>query len=342
MTIRVARSAEQWINEVPRQWAAERGVARAQTTITVGNFDGVHLGHQAILRAVTKEAEETASLAVVVTFDPHPLRVLRPEAAPQMLETLEQRILRFEVMGIEGVLVLRFDEKLAALPAEDFVDQIVAKTMAARTICVGDGFRFGHRQAGNVELLRALGKQKQFQVRCVPPVILCGSVVSSSAIRQALGAGEVRRAAQMLGRGFALAGEIVTGAGLGRKSVVPTLNLATPQELLPANGVYATECLLDATSHHAVTNVGLRPTFGGKRITIESHLLDYAGEPKGRALEVRFCERIRDERKFGGPGELRAQILQDIEQAREFLSDRHSVTPLNASTIGKRPGGATD
>src|SRR5277367_228894 len=194
--------------------------------------------------------------------------------------------------------------------------------MGAQTVLVGGNFRFGHRGAGGIQLLGELGQRLGFAVEIVPPAVENGVVVSSTAIRSAIRDGRADEARRMLGRSYALEGEIRTGTGQGRKLVVPTLNLATDQEVLPKNGVYATEAIVAGKTYRAATNVGTRPTFDGARITIESFLLDFSDDLINGKLEVRFWQRLRDERKFSGPAELREQVLKDIEQAKDYF--RHA------------------
>jgi riboflavin kinase / FMN adenylyltransferase len=303
----------------PQEWRERFSTGDSASVVTVGNFDGVHLGHQKILRSVVERAEESHSLPAVLTFFPHPARILRPNQAPALLATLDQRLAAFAAAGIEAALVLKFDRELAQVPADVFVQRYLVDTTRARAVLVGGNFRFGHKQAGDINLLRELGKRWNFDVEVVPPVTVGGIVVSSTAVRDAVREGRVDDARKLLGRPYALSGEIRAGTGLGRKVVVPTLNLATEQELLPQMGVYATEVLLDGKVYRAATNVGVRPTFDGTRTTVESHLLDFNEDRTGGHMEVRFWSRLRDEKKFSGPDVLRDQILKDIEKAREYF-----------------------
>lgn len=301
------------------EWIARFGQARKPTAVTIGNFDGVHVGHEKILRGVIERARSLDAMSAVLTFYPHPARVLRPEVAPGLLETLPQRLAQFAALGMDAALVLKFDLELAKASAEDFVRTFLVETLRTRAVLVGANFRFGHKQAGDVKLLAELGRQNAFEVEIVEPVIVDGMVVSSSAIRQAVREGRVEEARQMLGRPFALGGGIRTGTGLGRKLIVPTLNLATEQETLPKNGVYATEVVIDDKSYQAVTNVGVRPTFDGQQLAIESHLFNFSETLTSGKMTVTFLTRLRDERKFSGPEALRAQILKDVEQAKRLF-----------------------
>jgi riboflavin kinase / FMN adenylyltransferase len=312
MPLRTMLSAEEWI--------AQLGAARKASAVTIGNFDGVHRGHQKILQGVVERAKNDDLLAAVLTFYPHPARVLRPDAAPGLLATLQQRLAAFNGAGIDAALVMRFDAELAKLSAQDFVQRFLVDAMRARAVLVGANFRFGHKQAGDVRLLTTLGAQFGFEVEVVPPLVEDGIVVSSTAIRQAVREGRMEDAQKLLGRPFALDGEIRTGTGQGRKLVVPTLNLATEQEVLPKNGVYATVTVLGDKMYHSATNAGARPTFGGTGFTIESYLFDFDDSLTSGAMEVRFCKRLRGEQKFSSTGELREQVLKDIEKAKEYFA----------------------
>jgi riboflavin kinase / FMN adenylyltransferase len=300
------------------EWVARFGDSRQPTVLAIGNFDGMHLGHQEILHRVIDEAHRAANMAAVLTFYPHPARVIRPSEAPSLLETIDQRIDAFEAIGIDAVLVMKFDAELAKMSAEDFARKALADAMRARTVLVGSNFRFGHRQSGDWNLLVECGKRLGFDVETVQPVTIDGAVISSSAIRQAIREGRMENATEMLGRPFSLRGEIKTGTGLGRKVVVPTLNLTTEQETIPKNGVYATETVVCEKAHGSVTNIGIRPTFNGASQTIESHLFDFDEILTNGKMEVRFLKRLRDEQKFSGPEALREQILTDIERAKDF------------------------
>jgi riboflavin kinase / FMN adenylyltransferase len=338
MTLAVLRS--------PAEWKARFGADERGSAVTIGNFDGVHLGHREILRRVVERARRDNLRSTVVTFDPHPLRVLRPNDAPGLLVTLEQRLAMIESCGIDAALVLRFDAELARLSAREFVEQIVVATLRTKAILVGENFRFGHRGAGDIALLREFGRASEgaasgapaaacefgFEVECIDPVVCRGEVVSSSAIRRAVGEGRLIDAGRFLGRPYSLAGEIQPGTGQGRRFVVPTLNLRTAQELLPKMGVYATEVSVNSRKYRAVTNVGMRPTFDGKGLTVESFLFDFDEQIASGPLEVSFWARLRDEMKFSGPEALRAQIEIDAGRARRFfrLLDRSGLKRQSA------------
>jgi riboflavin kinase/FMN adenylyltransferase len=305
----------------PEEWSARFGAGR-RTVLTVGNFDGLHLGHQKILRMVVARARATALTAAAITFDPHPMKLLQPERAPLMIETLSQRLAGIEQIGLDAALVLRFDRALSLLSPEDFLQRILMERMHVAAILVGANFRFGHCGAGDVRLLAQFGKEHGFDVETISPVEIEGIVVSSTAVRNAIAEGRVDEAVPLLGHPFSLAGEIRPGAGRGRTILFPTLNMVPEQELLPKLGVYATEGVVRGNVFQSVTNVGTRPTFDGQGVTVESHLFGFDEQISGGAMEVRFHTRLRDERKFSGAEELRAQIARDILAAREYFAVR--------------------
>jgi phosphoribosyl 1,2-cyclic phosphate phosphodiesterase len=303
-------------------WNAHYSAPKRASVLAIGNFDGLHLGHQAILRATVERARESKAVSTALTFDPPPLKVLRPESAPLRLSTNTQRIAWFSMMGVEAAVVLPFTMELARLAPEDFVEQILVRDLRVAAILVGEDFRFGHRQGGNVKLLRELGERLGFDVVIIPPVVFRGEIVSSTIIRREIAAGDVSHAGRLLGRPFVLTGEVVSGTGTGSKFTFPTLNLAPEQELLPARGVYITRTCFpeDARSYRSVTNIGMRPTFNGKALSVETHLLDFRGEIPAKRIEVRFWKRLREEKKFSGAEELRGQIARDIESANRFFT----------------------
>lgn len=299
----------------PQEWSAHF-LDKRRAALSVGNFDGLHLGHQKLLSLLVEQARERGLRASVVTFDPHPLRLLRPEQAPAMIQTLSQRLARLEEMGVEAALVLQFNRELSQVSAEEFIEKILVDCLRAGTILVGANFCFGYRGAGDVQLLEKFGKIREFDVQIIPPVEIGGRVVSSTAVRNAIAAGNVAEAIPLLGRPFSLAGEITPGAQRGRTIQFPTLNLATEQELLPKLGVYATETVVEGNKYFSVTNVGTRPTFNGQGVTVESHLFNFNDQVTAGPMTVWFHTRIRDERKFSGADELRGQIAKDVATAK--------------------------
>lgn len=302
---------------------AEKTQSRTRgSVVAIGNFDGIHLGHRRLLEYCIGLGRESGAVATAVTFEPPPLKVLRPESAPLRISTNEQRLEWFGQLGMEAAVVLPFTMELARMAPEDFADEILVRQLQVRAVVVGDNFRFGHKHAGDVKFLRELGMHNGFDVIVHEPVMLDGEVVSSTRIRRLVSEGDVTRAARLLGRAFVLTGEVVPGTGTGRKFTFPTLNLRPEQELLPARGVYITRTVLDGetSSHRSVTNVGMRPTFNGTRLTVETHLLDYSGNFSPKRIEVRFWKRLREEKKFSGAEELKAQITKDIARANAFFS----------------------
>ena len=316
MAFRVAYSAEEW-RALAKSFAAEN--AAQGSVISIGNFDGLHLGHQKIIRAVVSGARQEKAIAAIITFDPHPLKVLRPDAAPPLIMTIAQRVAGFAECGLDASVVMRFDQALAALSAEDFVRSVLVEMVRAKRILVGANFRFGYKQAGNVELLVRLGEEFGFAVEIMSAAEVGGKAVSSTQIRRAVSEGNVIEAVELLGHPFTLTGTIQAGAGRGSKIVFPTLNLAAEQELLPARGVYATECMVGGRKFRSVTNVGVRPTFDGQGLSVESHLFDFGEQVTSGRLEVRFWKRLREERKFDGAEALKTQIGLDIIAAQEFF-----------------------
>jgi len=303
----------------PEEWRAQFAAGLPPTIVSIGSFDGVHIGHQRILRAVVARARKTGALAAVLTFDPHPLKVVRPQDSPPLLMTTPQRLAAFHALSLDAALVLRFDRPLSMLTPEEFAQRVLVETLAVRAVLVGANFRFGRGQAGDVRCLEEIGRNWGFEVHTIAPVSVRGAVVSSTAIRTAVSAGDVAKAEKLLGRPFALEGEIRTGTGQGRDLVVPTLNLSTQNELLPKPGVYITQTRLPGETYGSATNVGVRPTFNGQGLTVESHLFGFSEELNSGPLEVLFRRRLRDEQKFSGPEELKLQVLKDLKRAKEFF-----------------------
>ncbi len=285
---------------------------------TLGNYDGVHLGHAAILKGVVHEAARRRARALVVTFDPHPMSVVAPSRRPKLLLTRRQKLETLEELGLDGVLVLAFDASVAALSPEAFVDLLVARVPLA-SVHVGRGFRFGHGRAGDLDALRAAGSKHGFEVHGVEPVAVDGETVSSSAIRGALDDGDPERAGRLLGRPFAVTGIVVPGERRGRSLDFPTANLRVENEIVPRRGVYVTETSALVSRYPSVTNVGVRPTFDGTALTVETHIMDFDDDLYGERIEVRFLARIRDEVRFGSSAELADQIARDRAAATAWF-----------------------
>jgi riboflavin kinase/FMN adenylyltransferase len=315
-------------------WNAQYENSQRGSVLAIGNFDGIHLGHQAILRDAVARAANTGDVATALTFEPPPLKVLRPESAPKRLSTSAQRADWFGVVGLEAAVVLPFTLDLAKLAPEEFVERILVRDLRVRAVLVGENFRFGHKQAGDAAILQQLGAKHGFDVITIAPVVFRGEVVSSTAIRREIAEGDVTRAGRLLGRPFVLTGPIVKGTGTGSRFTFPTLNLQPEQELLPARGVYITRTVLDGgtKSHRSVTNIGMRPTFNGSSLSVETHLLDVSGEFSAERIELRFWKRLRNEKKFSGAEELREQIARDIDAANHFFSCLRWIRTQKVST----------
>jgi len=290
--------------------------------LTVGNFDGVHLGHRRILETVIAAARARRGTAAALTFEPHPARILHPERAPQRLTTPEQKLALLEAAGLDLVVVLPFNLELSQLTPRQFVEEMLHRRLATQQLCVGENFRFGHKQAGDVALLKELAAALGVAVEVIAPVVVRGQTVSSSLVRKLIASGGVDKAARFLGRPFALTGKVEPGAGRARALGFPTLNTQPEQECLPARGVYVTEVALGARLFSAATNVGVRPTFDGQSLTVESHLLDFEETVAAGRLEVRLLEHLREEKKFDSPEALRAQIARDLDRARRYFAQR--------------------
>lgn len=298
------------------------GVARG-TVLTLGVFDGLHLGHQMIMRTVVERAEATDSVATVITFDPHPRAVLHPESAPPLLQTLDQRLAAFEVLGIEQAIIIRFNKEFAAQEAEDFIRETIGERLHAREVYLGKGFEFGRNRGGNIEVLKKLSEELGFYAAEVPEVRLNGQRISSSKIRELLKEGKVNRARRMLGRPYGVEGQIEHGSQRGHEIGFPTANLKPRNRVIPKFGVYVTATLINGAWRRSITNIGVRPTFENTtEPSIETYVFDYEGDLYGDVLRIRFLHRIRDEKKFSGIEELKTQIQKDTRRALNYFSRR--------------------
>jgi len=286
-----------------------------------GNYDGVHLGHQAILNEVAGRAKSLSVPSVAVTFDPIPKKILYPENAPLLIQTLQQRLRKIEKLGIQHVVVISFDLSFAALKPEDFVLDFLVQKLQIKGFIVGENFSFGHQKRGNIPLLREIGGQHGFFVEAIPEVRIKGVRISSTLIRQMVREGKIEQANELLVDPFTLAGTVVEGEKLGGKLGIPTANLQVQNELIPGNGVYVGRTLISTGAVPSVMNVGIRPTVGGRKLTVESHLLNFSGNLYGEQIEVQFLRRLRDEIRFSGIDELKNRIRMDIEQALQYFSN---------------------
>lgn len=296
---------------------SELGPVRRKVCLAIGFFDGVHLGHQQIIRQTTSDARQHDALALIVTFDRHPNAVIAPDRAPPLIYPLDQKLRVIESLGVDATLVLHFDKGLSERSGEEFIRTLAAEAGPIRSICVGANFVFGHKRSGNVELLRRLGAELNFAVHGHAAVSLDGKAVSSTRIRQAIGAGHLDEASQMLGRPYSLVGQVVLGDQLGRKLGFPTANLDVTGLVLPPSGVYAAQVKSTGGLHRAVVNIGVRPTLktAQAQVRVEAHLLGFSGDLYGTTLELVLLEKLRDEKRFPSVAELRDQIARDIAEA---------------------------
>lgn len=290
------------------------------TVLTLGVFDGLHLGHQEIMRTVVERSSKCGAVATAITFDPHPRAVVHPESAPPLLQTLDQRLANLELLGIEQAIVIKFDAGFAAQPAEDFVYQTLHDRLQAKEVYLGTGFAFGRARGGNIALLRRLSEELGFVADEVPEIQLRGHRISSSKIRHLLAEGRVNLARRMLGRPYGVEGVIIRGNRRGHTIGFPTANLKPHNRVIPKFGVYATATLVDGTWRRSITNIGVRPTFENDAVpSIETYIFDLDQDLYGDVLRVRFLHRIRDERKFNGIDELKAQIEKDSARALNYF-----------------------
>jgi riboflavin kinase/FMN adenylyltransferase len=294
---------------------------RTPTIVTFGVFDGLHLGHQSIMKRVVERAKATGLAATVVTFEPHPRAVLHPESAPPLLHTFEQKMEAMERLGIEQVVVLQFTPELAKESAEDFLTQTIFGRLDAREVYLGRGFAFGKDRAGNFELLKTVAERLQRKADEVPELVLRGHRISSTSIRRLLNDGRVNLARRMLGRPYGVESRVVEGHKVGREKLTyATANLKPHNRVLPANGVYITLTLVEGEWRRSITNIGVRPTFGGDPdVSVETHLMNFDREIYGEKIRVRFLHRLRGEKKFESVEALKAQIDKDYKRAVRYF-----------------------
>ena len=290
--------------------------------LALGNFDGLHRGHQKIVERIRRSAADRGATALVLTFDPHPPRVVRPDKAPPLLMTMPQKVAALEKAGLHGVAVVRFTEAFSRLSPEQFVRQVLVDWLRVSEVWVGADFLFGHERAGTFSVLRSLGTQYGFRAEKIDPVRYKEFVVSSTRIRRLVAEGRVDEAGALLGHHYAIDGTIMAGAGRGRTLGFPTANLSTDNELVPPTGVYATTAELNGTRWPAVTNIGVRPTFeAAGAVTVETHILGLQADVYGARLGLSFIQRLRDERKFPDVDALREQIAADVRRAGRLFDN---------------------
>ncbi|HVY54889.1 MAG TPA: bifunctional riboflavin kinase/FAD synthetase, partial [Thermodesulfobacteriota bacterium] len=286
----------------------------------IGNFDGVHLGHKKILSAVRETAERKGLSSCVITFHPHPQKVLRNIDIP-LLMPIRERLKLLESEGMDFVACYTFTEDISKIPAKDFISDILVGRLKVKHLIIGPDFSFGRKREGNAELLETMGNVYDFETSVIGPVYIGGEVVSSTAIRNLLKAGDAKKAASFLGYNYYIEGEVTEGEKRGRQIGYPTANLATDWEMLPKAGVYATRACLGDTKLDSITNIGYRPTFGSSKLLIETHIFDFNSDIYGKRLRIEFVERIRDEKRFESVDALVTEIRADVEKVRKILEN---------------------
>jgi riboflavin kinase/FMN adenylyltransferase len=300
------------------QTAKELKPGGRKVCLAIGFFDGVHLGHQQIIRQTISDARQHDAIALVITFDRHPNSVVAPNRVPPLIYSLSQKLHAIESVGAESLLLIHFDRAFSEQTGEAFIHELARELGSLQSICVGANFVFGHQRRGNVALLKTLGEELGFSVHGMAAVSLDGEVVSSTRVRETIQAGKLDLASQMLGRPYSLSGPVVTGAKVGRQLGFPTANLDVIGLVLPPNGVYAVHAVARGQTYRAVVNIGLRPTLQNPQplVQVEAYLLDFSGDLYGQELEIIFVEKLRAEKKFASMAELKEQIARDIEWAK--------------------------
>lgn len=296
--------------------------------VTLGNYDGIHRGQRRVIAAIVERARQLGVPSAVITFDPHPLKVLRPEHAPTLLTVPEQRERLLAAAGVDALVIVKFNREIASMKPEDFVKRFLHDSMSIAEIHVGSEFAFGHERRGNIELLQDLGTKLGFAAHGVPEETWQGEVISSSRIRRALREGQIEAASEMLGRPYSICGKVVAGDRMGKKLGWPTINLAPRNELLPGDGVYAGRVHFPKmpATFDCVTNVGTRPTiYENYKRVVESHILDFKSDVYGEEVEIEFWKRLREEKLFPNVMELSAQIRSDVDTAREYFNGRRRL-----------------
>jgi len=306
------------------QAAKELQAGGRKVCLAIGMFDGVHLGHQQVIRQAISDASQQEAAAVVVTFDRHPNTVVAPARVPPLIYSLPQKLRAIAALNVSATLLLKFDEPFSRKTGEQFVRELAHDLGRIHSVCVGSTFHFGHQRSGNVALLQSLGNELHFIVHGLAAVSLDGQTVSSTRIREAIRAGQIDAAGQMLGREYSLAALVQKGDGLGRKLGIPTANIDVTGLVVPPTGVYAVHCSVAGKSHRGVLNIGYRPTVrsSAAELRVEAHLLEFQGDLYGQELEITFVEKLREERKFPSLEALQQQISSDIEQARALFKQQ--------------------
>ncbi|MCX7793738.1 MAG: bifunctional riboflavin kinase/FAD synthetase [Thermodesulfovibrionales bacterium] len=302
----------------------------SRTVLTIGNFDGVHIGHQKIIKEVVEKAKSIKGTSVLMTFDPHPQKFFHPEKELHLLTLCDEKARIIEKFGIQVLLCVKFDWSFASLEPEEFIKKILVDSLGVKEIIIGKDYRFGKAKRGDIELLKKEGKRYGFNVKIIPPVKIKGQTVSSTKIRALIKKGDVKKAMEFLGRPYSIEGTVISGAGRGSRILgYPTANILSGSELIPKNGVYAVRVGIEeyhtgrkgdqVTLLNGVMNIGTNPTFGNKDLSLEVHIIDFHQDILNKFIKVYFIERLRNEKKFGNPEALKRAIEKDIEQAKTLL-----------------------
>lgn len=294
------------------------------TVLTIGNFDGVHLGHQKIIFEVLERAGEIKGTSMALTFEPHPMKIIAPERNVRILTQFKEKAKLIEEMGIDVLLCINFNREFANLLPDKFIEDVLVRKINAKEIIIGTNYAFGKNKKGTVELLRRRGKEYGFRVKAVRNVEIHGNIVSSSSIRSLLVRGAVKEASTFLGRAYSIEGNVIKGKGRGKTLLnIPTANITTPVEIAPKEGVYAVRAGIGSIVCEGVANIGRNPTFGKAEVSYEVHLFDFSGDILGENVRIYFIDRIRSERTFPDASSLEKEIRSDIEIAKEILSSTH-------------------
>ncbi len=289
--------------------------------ITIGNFDGVHKGHQALFQRVKQWARQLDGESVVVTFDPHPLEVLFPKKVPSFITSHRQKLDLIASCEIDATIVIPFDHEFSKMSAREFVEIVLVEKIGVKAVVVGHDYRFGRRREGNIAFLKQLGDQHGFKVETITGIRVDDTVVSSTAIRRMIVDGNVKEAKKLLGRFFEVSGTVIPGRKRGVSLGFPTANIRMPALTSPRTGVYVVEAEVEGTTYGGAANLGYNPTFGDVDLSLEAHLFDFDGDIYGKPITVRFIDRLRDELRFSSPGELTAQIKKDVDTAKKTLAE---------------------
>jgi riboflavin kinase / FMN adenylyltransferase len=289
------------------------------TSITIGNFDGLHMGHREILKNLVAVARQSGTRSVVVTFSPHPLQILHPEKSPKSILLQEDKIEGIRELGVDYLLSLKFDQAFSEMSGEAFIRVVLVGSLHANLVLVGQNFIFGHKRSGNVALLQRLSHELSYVVEIIDPVEVRGNRVSSTWVRQLIESGKISTANRLLGRYYCISGTIGSGDGIGQKLLYPTLNLVPENEILPKIGVYVTRVTIQGKEYPAVTNIGVRPTVSGKTLRVETHLIQHRLENAPLTMKIEFLHRLRDEMKFPSTEALKEQIGKDVSRAIRFF-----------------------